>query len=164
MVLFWNIIDLWNLANYKWPNIQLDNPGKVSNEQQFQAPSKMVHTEPCPQPCENPPQKKHSIEGPQDPNGSGNSSRWTEVFGPFRVHMYCPKIVLWQRPQSYLEVQNLLCKKNKKFTISAKNMLNSFLMENPTFIPWCGNNSIFTTGSPLFREFGNPKHPRWKFQ
>ena len=26
-------------------------------------------------------------------------------------------------------------KKNKEFTISAKNMLNSFLMENPTFIP-----------------------------
>lgn len=103
MVLFWNIIDLWNLANYKWPNIQLDNPGKVSNEQQFQVPSKMVLWES--------PQKKHSIEGPQDPNGSGNSFRWTEVFGPFRVHMYCPKIVLWQRPQSYLEGQNLLCKK-----------------------------------------------------
>ena len=113
-------------------------------------PPKWSTLNPAPNPVRIPPNRK-------DLNGSGNSFRWTEVFGPFRVHKYCPKIVLWQRPQSYLEVQNLLCKKNKEFTISAKNILNSFLMENPTFIPWCGNNSIFTTGSPLFSGIWQPQ-------
>lgn len=59
-------------------------------------PPKWSTLNPAPNPVRIPPNRK-------DLNGSGNSFRWTEVFGPFRVHKYCPKIVLWQRPQSYLK-------------------------------------------------------------
>ena len=71
-------------------------------------------------------------------------------------------MVVWQRPLSWRPKFGMQKKQlNSPYPIR-KNMLNSCLMENPTFTPWCGKKTPYSQLDHRWsREFGNLKHPRW---